>query len=280
MKVTRIHTAARRDVDTLETYQALPLPQYDADPFILLNHHGPQDFAPNNSGLPFGPHPHRGFETLTFILEGELTHRDSTGGEHRSLSGGVQWMTAGKGIVHAEESSDVFKEQGGRINILQLWMNLPAKLKGLDPAYYAIDKADLPVVSKGEGHANVHLISGEFAGTSGPVDSPTQLFTAWANFEGGDELTIDVPKGRTFFVYVVNGRLAVNGETIETHDIPEFEGDGGEVTFKAEHKSTVILCHGEPINEPMASYGPFVMNTQEEIHQAIMDYQSGKMGVL
>lgn len=274
--IERIHSAPRHDIGNLMTRQVLPVQGFDLDPFLLLNHHGPQEFEANNSGLPFGPHPHRGFETLTFILDGELVHRDNTGESHRSEKGGVQWMTAGKGIIHAEESSDAFRKTGGTVDILQLWMNLPSKLKMTEPAYRGLHFDEIVSIQASDHSATLHLISGEYHGNTGPINSMTGLFTSWLTFEPGQELELTVPEEREVLFYAASGHLEVNGEEVSAFERVHFSGSGEVISAKALDASTVIFAHGEPLREPVASYGPFVMNTQDEIRQAIDDYQSGK----
>ena len=167
-KVVRLHAAYRDDIADLVTRRPLPGPALPhLDPFLFLNHHGPQTYPPGNRGLPFGPHPHRGFETVTFILEGELSHLDSGGHESVIRAGGVQWMTAGRGLVHAELSPESFKRSGGSLAILQLWVNLPARLKMTQPAYVGLEAADIPKVDVPGGQ--IELISDSFGGATGPV---------------------------------------------------------------------------------------------------------------
>lgn len=275
-RIERIHSAPRHDIGNLMTRQVFPVQGIDLDPFLLLNHHGPQRFEPNNSGLPFGPHPHRGFETLTFILDGELVHRDNTGKEHRSEKGGVQWMTAGRGIIHAEESSDAFRETGGTVDILQLWMNLPSKLKMTEPAYRGLHFNELPNIQPGDDPATLHLISGDYHSHKGPIDSMTGLFTSWITFQPGQCIELRVPGSRQVLFYVASGELEVNGESASAFERVHFSSEGELISAKALDASTVIFAHGTPLQEPVVSYGPFVMNTQEEIREAIDDYQRGK----
>src|SRR6185437_2317341 len=175
--VLALHPAHRDDIGDLTTRRPAPGPGLEQiDPFLLLNHHGPQTYGPNNAGLPFGPHPHRGFETVTFILEGELAHRDSGGHESVIRAGGVQWMTAGSGLVHAEVSPEEFKRHGGPLEILQLWVNLPARLKFTRPAYKGLQREEIPAVSTPDTQGVVHLTAGEWGGRKGPIESLTGVF--------------------------------------------------------------------------------------------------------
>jgi redox-sensitive bicupin YhaK (pirin superfamily) len=184
--VAAVHPAQRDDIADLVTRRPLPGPGLDqVDPFLFLNHHGPQVYPPGNRGLPFGPHPHRGFETVTFILEGELAHLDSGGHESVIRAGGVQWMTAGRGLVHAEVSPEDFKRTGGRLEILQLWVNLPARLKMLAPAYVGLQRADIPKIAADGGRATVELVAGTWDGREGPVRAATGVFMSVLRLASG-----------------------------------------------------------------------------------------------
>src|SRR5215210_1051631 len=166
MKIIKgLHSAARADIGELVTYQALPAPGLaveQVEPFIFLNHHGPQVYPPGNGGLPFGPHPHRGFETVTFILAGDLLHKDSGGYESLIRAGGVQWMTAGRGLIHAEVSSEEFKAEGGPVEMLQLWVNLPARLKMTEPRYTGLQREGIPTVETDGGRVELSVVSGSW----------------------------------------------------------------------------------------------------------------------
>lgn len=279
-QVLRQHAAYRDDIGDLVTRRPVPGPGIDhLDPFLFLNHHGPQVYPPNNRGLPFGPHPHRGFETVTFILEGELAHRDSGGHEGVIRAGGVQWMTAGRGLVHAELSPKSFMEKGGPLEILQLWVNLPARLKMTAPAYKGLDAADIPVVEAADGKAEVQVIAGEFGCGEGPFQSLTGLQVMVVKLKAGGALDFPAPAGRTVFLYVVKGTPSVSGTRVAEHSLVEL-GDGDTVSLAAEGEATLLFGHGEPFREPIVAHGPFVMNSREEIAQAVRDYQSGRLGAL
>jgi redox-sensitive bicupin YhaK (pirin superfamily) len=274
-----LHPALRDDIGDLTTRRPLPGPGLDqVDPFLFLNHHGPQVYPAGNRGLPFGPHPHRGFETVTFILEGELAHLDSGGHESVIRAGGVQWMTAGRGLVHAEISPESFKRAGGPLEILQLWVNLPARLKMTAPAYTGLQRDDIPtIVLDG---AELDLIAGEWDGQAGPIASLTGVFMSVLRVADGGALTLPVPRGRSVFLYVVRGAVEIAGRRAERFHLATL-GDGDAVALRAAEPGTVLLFgHAEPCNEPVVSHGPFVMNTREEILQAIRDYQAGRFGAL
>lgn len=278
-EVVNIYDAEYEPIADLATWRAMPTREVPAlDPFLFLNHHGPQHYGPNNRGLPFGPHPHRGFETLTFVLQGDITHMDSVSGESVIDAGGIQWMTAGSGLIHAEVSSKAFKKNGGMEEVIQLWMNLPAKLKMVKPSYTGLQQADIPQVEFDGGI--IHLVSGTFEGKTGPVNSLTELFTSTIDIRIGGEFVHTVPTGSQILLYVVNGEIVVDGAVVEEHQLVEFAEEGDEVSFIANRRSQLVFCYGQPLLEPVVSHGPFVMNTDAEIREAIVDYQTGKMGRL
>ena len=277
----RVHPATRDDIGDLLTQRPLPAPHLDQiDPFLFLNHHGPQVYAPHNRGLPFGPHPHRGFETVTFIVDGLLAHRDSAGHESIIGPGGIQWMTAGRGIVHAEVSPREFLEHGGPLEILQLWVNLPSRLKMSEPAYIGLQREQIPALTLDGGKVTMNLIAGEFDGRSGPVQSLTGVFMSTVAMQAGGSLRLSGLQLRNVLLYVVRGRIGVGqyDDLISAYHLVELseEGDGFEI--RAEEDALLLFGHAEPIREPVVSHGPFVMTTHEEIVQAINDYQAGRFG--
>lgn len=276
--VKQQHRAVSAPIADLVTYRALPTESVEyVDPFLFLNHHGPQVYAPKNSGLPFGPHPHRGFETVTFILEGDILHKDSSGHESVIKAGGIQWMTAGSGLIHAEVSSDEFKQTGGPLEILQLWVNLPAKDKMAAPRYVGLQAGEIPAVMLAGGVV-VHAVSGQWAGTAGAVQPLADVALAWLELPAGSRVTLPIAAARSIFFYVVRGTLRVNDSETKALQLVEFNHDGDELTLEAHEASVVLLGHALPFNEPMVSYGPFVMNTEAEIQQAYRDYQRGAFG--
>ncbi|SER53054.1 hypothetical protein SAMN04487958_101462 [Vreelandella subterranea] len=274
------HPARRDDIGDLVTRRPLPGPQLEQlDPFLFLNHHGPQTYPANNGGLPFGPHPHRGFETVTFILEGSLAHADST--QHQSVihAGGVQWMTAGSGIVHAEISPEAFLRDGGPLEILQLWVNLPARLKMSKPHYVGLQHDDIPSLAL-PGGGELNLIAGQWDEQAGPVESLTGVFMSTLKLPAGTRETLPVESGRQVFLYVVDGDLEVGGEPVQPHHLIEVDRAGDSLVIEASSDARLLFGHGDVIDEPVYSHGPFVMNTREEIVQAVEDYQNGKFGGL
>ena len=279
-RVIAQHPAKRDDIGDLVTRRPLPGPQLEQlDPFLFLNHHGPQTYPANNRGLPFGPHPHRGFETVTFILKGSLAHADSA--KHQSVinAGGVQWMTAGSGIVHAEISPEEFLRDGGPLEILQLWVNLPSHLKMSEPRYVGLQQESIPAI-KLPGGGELNLISGEWQGNAGPIDTLTGVFMSTLRLPAGSHEQLPVAPGRQVFLYVVDGDVTVGGEPVKAHHLIEVDRDGDSLDIEANSDARLLFGHGEVIDEPVYSHGPFVMNTREEIVQAVEDYQNGKFGGL
>ena len=279
-RVIAQHPAKRDDIGDLTTRRPLPGPSLEQlDPFLFLNHHGPQTYPANNQGLPFGPHPHRGFETVTFILEGSLAHADSA--KHQSVihKGGVQWMTAGSGIVHAEISPEEFLRDGGPLEILQLWINLPSRLKMSAPRYVGLQQESIPAI-KLPGGGELNLISGEWQGSAGPIDTLTGVFMSTLRLPAGSHEQLPVAPGRQVFLYVVDGDVTVGGEPVKPHHLIEVDRDGDNLDIEASSDARLLFGHGEVIDEPVYSHGPFVMNTREEIVQAVEDYQNGKFGGL
>ncbi|CAB3806935.1 hypothetical protein LMG28138_05864 [Pararobbsia alpina] len=275
-----IHLAHRDDIRDLETRRPLPGPDLpDLNPFLFLNHHGPQVYAPHNGGLPFGPHPHRGFETVTFVLEGSLAHSDTGGHESIIDAGGVQWMTAGSGLVHAELSPQSFMEQGGKLEILQLWLNLPAKLKMTQPRYVGVQENGIPSIPTQDGTGRVQLVSGEWSGFRGPIESLTDTFMSVVRVKAGGHVKFPGVAGRRVFLYVVRGNIAIEGERVTEFNLAELRDDGDVVELEAKDDSIILFGHADPLHEPIAAGGPFIMNTQAELNQAFADFKAGKFNV-
>ena len=279
--VNYTHAAMRDDIRDLVTRRPVPGPSIEhLDPFLFLNHHGPQVYPPDNQGLPFGPHPHRGFETVTFILAGDLMHADSGGGASVIGAGGVQWMTAGRGLVHAELSSDHFKRAGGPLEILQLWLNLPARLKMTAPTYVGKQGDAIPTYEADGGKVAVSLVSGAFDGHTGPFDSLTDTHLMVVRLQAGGRVTLPAPRDRAVLLYTVAGTIAVHGTPVQPHQLAELNPDGDAVEIVATTAAVVLFGHAVPFGEPIVSYGPFVMNTRAEIMQAVADYEAGRFGAM
>ena len=277
--IKKIDEAVNEPVGDLITFRALPTNSIDhIDPFIFLNHHGYQVYPKNNYGLPFGPHPHRGFETVTFIVHGDLTHKDSGGSESVIKAGGVQWMTAGRGLIHSEISSEEFKKNGGELELLQLWVNLPARLKMTEPKYIGLQEKDIPEIICDNGKVIIHAVSGDWEGKKGAFHPLVDIQLATIDFKTGGIYRISIDAERNIFFYVIKGKVKVNGSQTEIHQLVEFNNDGNEIEIEAKEESIVLLGHALPFDEPIVAQGPFVMNSSEEIRQAYHDYRTGKFG--
>ncbi|HLG03728.1 MAG TPA: pirin family protein [Bacteroidia bacterium] len=277
--IKKIHNAVFRPVGDLITWSPLPTPTLaHIDPFLFLNHHGPQHYERNNDGLPFGPHPHRGMETVTFILEGDILHKDSGGHESVIKAGGVQWMTAGKGLIHAEVSTEDFMKNGGDLELLQLWLNLPSRLKKTEPRYLGLQKNQIPAIVLDDGKVQMNLVSGEWEGEQGAFDSLTDISLCTIYFKAGGQLVLNIPLDNNIFFYVIRGRVSVNETDVKERQLVEFEHNAEEMQILSSANSMVLLGYAEPLKEPMVAYGPFVMNSEAEIQEAYDDYRSGKLG--
>lgn len=277
--IQAIHKPAYDPIADLITYRVIPTQSIDyLDPFLFLNHHGPQVYPPQNNGLPFGPHPHRGMETVTFILEGDIAHFDSSGEKSVIKAGGVQWMTAGKGLIHSEVSSEEFKQAGGPLEILQLWVNLPAKDKMCTPFYKGLQKDGIPAIQSEDGLTTINLVSGEYKGVKGPFTSGIGLHLGTIDFKQGAKFNLHIPINENIFFYIIRGKLKVNDQDIDKLSLVHFGNDSENIQIEALQDSILLLGHTSPLNEPVVSQGPFVMNTQEEIIQAYEDYRMGKFG--
>lgn len=277
--IRKIHEAEYSVIRDLKTWSPIPNPSLDQiDPFLFLNHHGPQEYPPSNDGLPFGPHPHRGMETVTFILDGDIAHEDSDGNKSVITAGGVQWMTAGKGLIHAELSSEQFKREGGKLEILQLWLNLPKKYKGKEPYYRGLQEPDIPAISLDDGKVHLNLVSGHCDNAGGAFESITDVFLSTVKFQQDGKLSLNISKTRNIFFYVIRGQLKVNDTIVDKRHLVEFENDDKAVQVVAHEESSLLFGQAEPLNEPVVARGPFVMNTEGEVRQAYLDYQQGKFG--
>ncbi|MFX4086894.1 pirin family protein [Sphingobium yanoikuyae] len=245
-------------------------------PFLLLDFVGPHFFEPSTGRRGVGQHPHRGFETVSIVFDGEVEHRDSAGHGGVIGPGDVQWMTAGAGIVHEEYHSPAFVKGGGRMNMVQLWVNLPAADKMARPAYQSIVAAEIPVVELRNGAGLIRIIAGEFDGFRGPARTFTPINVWDLRLEDGKSAVLSLPEGHTTMVVVIEGRVTVDGTQIGSAEIGMLSRQGSDVTLQADGATTLLLLSGAPIDEPIAGYGPFVMNSAEDIRQAIADFNSGR----
>ena len=250
-----------------------------ASPFLLLDYAGPAQFTPTAQPRGVGQHPHRGFETVTIVYKGEVSHRDSTGQGGTIGPGDVQWMTAGAGILHEEFHSEAFTRDGGELEMVQLWVNLPARDKMATPGYQAIVDAQIPSVPLPEGAGSVRVIAGDYLGNKGPAHTFTPIDVWDLRLNQGAQVTLPVPEGHTAAVVVLRGTVQVNGETVvRDAQMVLLDHAGDALTLDANNDAVVLLLSGEPIDEPIVGHGPFVMNTRDEIVQAMKDFGSGKFG--
>jgi len=256
------------------------IPQERISPFLLLDFNPEYDFGPSDHLRGVGVHPHKGFETVTIAYKGSVAHHDSTGSSGIINAGDVQWMTAGNGILHKEYHEETFSKKGGPFEMVQLWVNLPKKDKSTAPHYQELTKDGMDKVQLADNGGEVNVIAGNFNGVAGSAEtySPVNLFDIKLN--EGAETTTSIPAGHNTALLVVNGSVQVNDEIVGEHSFVLFENKGEEIHIKANQQSVVLLLSGEPLNEPIVSYGPFVMNTEAEIREAITDFNMGKFGVL
>ena len=251
----------------------------ELSPFLLLDHAAPTRFEPASRPRGVGVHPHRGFETVTIVYQGELEHRDSTGAGGRIGPGDVQWMTAGGGILHEEFHSREFTRTGGVIEMVQLWVNLPAKHKMTEPRYQTLPGDEIPTVELADGAGRVRIIAGEFEGRRGPARTFTPIDVRDIRLVRDATARFAATEGHTLALVVLHGTVQVNAEAIAREgQLVHLDRAGGDVVIEANGDATVLWLSGEPIDEPIVGYGPFVMNTEDEIWQAIDDFNRGRFG--
>ena len=248
-------------------------------PFLLLDYAGPAQFTPTTERRGVGQHPHRGFETVTIVYQGEVEHRDSTGNGGVIGPGDVQWMTAASGILHEEFHSQAFARSGGTLEMVQLWVNLPAKDKMAAPGYQGILDRDIPALALKDDAGTLRLIAGEFDGKRGPARTFTDIDVWDIRMNAGKSAVFDLHQGRNTALVVLRGTVKVNGkDVVGKGQLALFERDGSQVRLDATDDAMLLILSGEPIDEPIVGHGPFVMNTDAEIRQAFTDFQSGKFG--
>jgi hypothetical protein len=250
-------------------------------PFLLLDHAGPRDFPPTGAELGVDWHPHRGFETVTVVYAGEVEHADSAGNRGRIGPGDVQWMTAGAGVLHREMHSRDYARRGGPFEVLQLWVNLPARHKLTPPRYQTLVAADIPVVALPDGAGTARVIAGAYGTATGPARTVTPVNLFDLRLNAGGRVRLPLPAGTTAAAYVLKGAVrAAGGPVARATDLVLLDRAGADAELVADTDATVFVMNGEPIREPIAGYGPFVMNTREEIQQAIADLRSGRLATL
>ena len=263
-----------------------PLPNKgieNVDPFLLLHHYGPYAISEFNNPFDLGPHPHRGFEPITLLFKGEQLHRDSLGNDTVVKAGGVQWTTAGRGIVHAEAPTKEFVKQGGDLEGIQLWLNLPAKHKIMPPNYQHLEAEQIPKVYSDDKKVQINIIAGQQANEQGLIKTQTEVNVFTANAEKDGEIQINLPNNHQSLIYLLEGDVLINNKEFLKkggNQMIVFSTNGNLISFKANENSTLLVLSGKPIKEKITQYGPYVMNTQTEILEAMRDYQQGKMGYL
>jgi redox-sensitive bicupin YhaK (pirin superfamily) len=252
-------------------------------PFLLFDYAGPLEFTPTEQRRGVGGHPHRGFETVTIVYSGEVEHRDSSGGGGKIGPGDVQWMTAASGLVHEEFHGRDFARRGGMLEMVQLWVNLPARDKMSPPRYQSISNSQIPAVNLPGKQGVVRVIAGRFDGVEGPAHTFTPVNVWDLRLDGAHEMNLAVPEGYTTLLAVLKGSLRIDSgdtssETVNAAEVARFDPEGEHIRIESAQNAVALLLSGEPIREPIVGSGPFVMNNAEEIRQAMVDYQSGKMG--
>ena len=264
--------------------QPLPTERIEnVDPFLLLHHYGPYAISEFNNPFDLGPHPHRGFEPITLLFKGEQLHRDSLGNEMVVKAGGVQWTTAGRGIIHAEAPTKEFVKKGGDLEGIQLWLNLPAKNKMMPPNYQHLEKEQIPFLISDDKKVQLNIIAGNQKDEIGLIKTQTSVNVFTANADENGEMEIELPENHQSLIYLLEGEILVNNSEVlikGENQMITFNQDGNYIQFEAKEKSTLLILSGEPIKEKVTQYGPYVMNTQTEILEAMRDYQQGKMGYL
>ncbi len=250
----------------------------ELSPFLLMDYAGPAHFPPTTRKLGVGTHPHRGFETVTIVYDGGVSHRDSAGGGGTIGPGDVQWMTAASGVLHEEFHSPAFARTGGQFEMVQLWVNLPAKDKMAAPAYQGITDAQIARVALPEGGGTVRVISGQYGDTKGAARTFSRMNVWDLRLVAGHSLTLDLQEGDTTALFVLRGAIRIGAQTVSAAELAVMEREGSRLAFETSEDAVVLLLSGTPLNEPIVGYGPFVMNTREEVVQAMKDFESGKFG--
>lgn len=287
MKLNTIKKVGRSDfvnMGPIELRQPIPTRQIEnIDPFILLHHYGPYKIDMDNNPFDLGPHPHRGFEPITFLIQGEQLHRDSLGHESVVRAGDVQWTTAGRGIIHAEGPTKEFVERGGMLEGIQLWLNLPAEKKMIPADYQHVRQDEFKLVTSADEKVEIQVIAGELNGVYGRIKTQTSVNAYVIHIESEGFHNIDIQAGHRSLIYLLDGHVTINNNTDliqDANQLIEFDEDGEGFSIKGNAKSKLLFLSGEPFNEQIASWGPYVMNNQTEIMEALRDYQDGKMGFL
>lgn len=281
--VLQLLYAEKVDMGGFPVRQPFPTQRVEQiDPFLLLHHadvKAPQHVDPDDAGV--GPHPHRGFSPVTFIFKGGVHHRDSRGNDSVIYAGGAQWMNAGMGIIHSERPPQNIHEIGGRQEIIQLWINTPAAFKMDQPAYFPLTADEAPTFISEDKKVQLRVFSGQLLDLKGPIPSQLDVNAATLELKSGGRISIPIPATHNAFVYLLDGKLTVDGfGIVDGLHAVVFGKDGDGISIAAKEDTRVLLLSGEPLNEKVVSHGPFVMNTETQILEAMRDYKIGKMGVL
>jgi redox-sensitive bicupin YhaK (pirin superfamily) len=282
--IQQIVTSPLVNMGSIKLRQPLPTEGIEnVDPFLLLHHYGPYAISEFSNPFDLGPHPHRGFEPITLLFKGEQLHRDSLGNEMVVKSGGVQWTTAGNGIIHAEGPTKEFVKKGGDLEGIQLWLNLPAKDKMMTPNYQHLEDEQIPKIFSDDKKVQLNVIAGNQKNEKGLIQTQTSVNVFTANADTGGTLEIEISESHQSLIYLLEGEIMVNNSMVlkkGENQMITFNQDGNTIKFETITKSTVLILSGEPIKEKISQYGPYVMNTQTEILEAMRDFQQGKMGHL
>jgi quercetin 2,3-dioxygenase len=273
-----VHATPQLEGEGMLVTRPFPTAQLDRiDPFLLLDRMGPAIHGPGEAkGAP--DHPHRGFETVTYVLEGAIEHGDSQGNRGSIGAGDVQWMTAGSGVIHSEMPSAEIRRNGERMHGFQLWVNLPRRDKLMKPRYQELRASEIPTAKSADGKVAVTVIAGESLGTRATIDTRTPIIYLHVRLAAGARFTQSIPATYNAFAFVIGGEATFGDQSARNNDMVLFDRDGDEVSIVSERGAELLLIAGVPLNEPVARYGPFVMNTPGEIRQAFIDYQSGRFG--
>ncbi|OUJ74024.1 pirin family protein [Hymenobacter crusticola] len=266
--------------DGFDVTSPMPGPRIrQLSPFLLIDHTGPMPVAPTEAPLGTPPHPHRGFETVTVVYQGYLAHRDTAGYSGKIGPGDVQWMTAGSGLLHEERHEREFAKEGGTLELAQLWVNVPKKDKMAPPRYQELPATVIPSLQTPDGLGTIRVIAGSYEGTSGPAETFSPITMLDVHLAQGADVTLELPAEYNVGIYVVTGDVTFNGNRpAHTKQLVVFGWDSPAISVTCAEDSILLVLAGEPIEEPLATYGPFVMNTNKELIQAMADFESGSMG--
>ncbi|MDQ3279016.1 MAG: pirin family protein [Bacteroidota bacterium] len=247
-------------------------------PYLLIDHTGPMNVAPTNKPLGADPHPHRGFETVTIVYQGYLAHRDTAGYSGKIGPGDVQWMTAGSGLLHEERHEKEFSKKGGVLELVQLWVNVPAKDKMAPPRYQELIREIIPVIDTDNASGHIRVIAGNYGTTSGPAQTFSPITMLDVFQKKGTRLILQLPEDYNVGIYLVNGAANINGREVRTKQLVVFGWNAENIELSFAEDTVFLVLAGAPIEEPLATYGPFVMNTNKELIAAMRDFEEGKMG--